>query len=187
MSDFFSNIIGNTESSRWSSTTVVNASIVIWAIIFGLIISFFAVYYKRRVIGALVRAIRDAEAVDEDSAKTLAELEQQNNVSAIAALKKSAALRRIITICPEKSVENNNAPDKASESDVPVAEAKQPAKNDVSSQKIEITENTRLYISPENETAARVKYGSGEEPLWPIIVGSLALVALGILSYFILP
>ena len=179
MSDFFSNILGNVETSRWDSRTVINVTIIIWAIIFGLIISFFIVYYKRRVIGALVRAILDAEAVDEASAKTLTELGQQDNVSAIAALKKSPALRKIITICPATAEVDTSAGD--------VSDANQPAGNDSSATKLEIDENTRLYIVPENETVSRVKYGSGEEKLWPIIVGSLALIVLGILSYFILP
>lgn len=128
---------------------------IIWPLILGAILSFFIAYYRRRVIGALVRAIRNAEAVDEESAKTIAELGQANNASAISALKRSKVLRRLIHVCGDET-EN-------------------------------IDENTRVYIPEEMVTAARAQYGETEEPIYPIILGSVALIVLGVIAVLIFP
>ena len=128
-------------------------------IIFGLILSFFIIYYRRRVIGAFVRAIREAGASDEESAKTLAEIGQEDNSSAISALKKSSSLRRLITICPGE---------------------------EASGEELVINEKTRFYIGKEAETRSRVQYGDKEEPLWPVILGSAALILFGIVVFYIL-
>ncbi len=138
---------------------------IIWPFIFGLILSFFIIFYKRRVIGAFVRAIRNAGAVDETTAKTLSELGQEYNTSATNALKKSASLRRMITICQAQAASEGQEPN----SDV-----------------LEIDENTRFYIDKDAETRARIQYGDKEESLWPIIIGSVALILFGLFVFFIL-
>lgn len=145
---------------RAKANSMINLQFIVWAIVIGFIISFFAVYYRRRVIGAFVRAIRNAEAVDLASAKTLQELGQEDNASAISLVRKSASLRRLITVYNE----GEEAADTA---------------------KVRIDENTRFYITEECETRSRVQYGNENEPLWPLIVGSLALIGIGIISFFI--
>lgn len=143
---------------RTDSDAMVSIQFIIMALAFGLIIAFIAVYYQRRVIGSFVRAIRSAEAIDEESAKTLAELGQENNVSAIAKLKKSASLRNLVTICDMKTETNG---------------------------KIIIDESTRFYIAKEKEERSRKQFGDNEDSLIPIILGSLALLVVVVLSFFI--
>ncbi len=143
---------------RTDSDALVSIQFIVMAMAFGLIIAFIAVYYQRRVIGAFVRAIRNAEAIDEESAKSLTELGQENNVSAIAKLKKSASLRNLVTICDMKTAENG---------------------------KIIIDETTRFYIAKENEERSRKQFGDNEDSLIPIILGSLALIVVVVLSFFI--
>ena len=145
---------------RSKANSMINLQFIVWAIVIGFIISFFAVYYRRRVIGSFVRAIRNAEAVDLASAKTLQELGQEDNASAISLVRKSASLRRLITVYNE----GEEAADTA---------------------KVRIDENTRFYITEECATRSRVQYGNENEPLWPLIVGSLALIGIGVISFFI--
>ena len=78
---------------------LISPQFVVMAVCFGLIISFIVVYYQRRVIGSLIRASRYADAIDEESAKTLAEISQENNISAITKLKKSTSLQGLVTVC----------------------------------------------------------------------------------------
>lgn len=143
---------------RTDSDAMISIQFIVMALAFGLIIAFIAVYYQRRVIGSFVRAIRNAEAIDEESSKTLAELGQENNVSAIAKLKKSASLRNLITICDIKTESND---------------------------KIIIDESTRFYIAKEKEERSRKQFGDNEDSLIPIILGSLALLVAVVLSFFI--
>ena len=143
---------------RTDSDAMVSIQFIIMALAFGLIIAFIAVYYQRRVIGSFVRAIRSAEAIDEESAKTLAELGQENNVSAIAKLKKSASLRNLVTICDMKTETNG---------------------------KIIIDDSTRVYIAKEKEERSRKQFGDNEDSLIPIILGSHALLVVVVLSFFI--
>ena len=154
------NLLELVDLYRSKPTAQINLQFIVWAIVIGFIISFFAVYYRRRVIGSLVRAIRNAEAVDPASAKTLEELGQEDNISAISLLRKSSSLRRLITVYNEGE-ENNDK------------------------ERIKIDENTRFYITEECETRSRVQYGNENEPLWPLIVGSLAMIGIGIIAFFI--
>ena len=82
--------------------------ILIWALVAGFILAFIAAYYRRLVVGSLIRAIRNAEATDPETAKTLVEIGQENNVSAIEAVRKSDSLRRLVTICNEETTEESD-------------------------------------------------------------------------------
>lgn len=155
-----SKILKYIDALRLDHTVSTGIQFIIWPLIFGLILAFFVTYYRRRVIGAFVRAIKESGAADEASAKTLAEIGQEDNSSAISALKKSASLRRLITICPGEKA--------ASEED------------------LVIDDKTRFYIGKDAETRSRVQYGDKEEPLWPIILGSIALILFGIVAFFVL-
>ena len=146
---------------RSKPSAMINIQFIVWAIVIGFIVSFFAIYYRRRVIGSFVRAIRRAEAFDKESAKTLAELEQEDNISAIETIRKSTSIRRLITVYNEGD-EDENGKDR-----------------------VKIDENTRFYITEECETRSRVQYGNENEPLWPLILGSLAMIGIGIISFFI--
>ena len=152
------NILEIIDLYRSDSSALVNIQFIVWALIIGFIISFFAAYYKKNVIGSFVRALREAEAFDPESAKTLAELDQEDNVSAIAAIRKSASLRRMITICNENEPANG---------------------------KILIDENTRFYIPESAQARSLSEYGEKAESILPILLGSLALIGVGIIAFFI--
>lgn len=154
MSDFIEKL----DFYRTDSEALVSLQFVVMAIAFGLIIAFIAVYYQRRVIGSFVRAIRQAEAIDEESAKTLAELGQENNVSAIAKLKKSPSLRALISVCDAETTEKGA---------------------------LIIDESTRFYIAKEQEERARKQFGDRQDSLIPIIIGSIILVIVVVLSFFL--
>lgn len=152
-------ILDYIDALRLDNTVSTGIKFIMWPLIFGIILSFFIIYYRRRVIGAFVRAIREAGASDEESAKTLVEIGQEDNSSAISALKKSASLRRLVTICPGE---------------------------EGSEEELVINEKTRFYIGKDAETRSRVQYGDKEEPLWPVILGSAALILFGIIAFYIL-
>lgn len=131
----------------------------------GFILAFIAAYYRRLVIGSLIRAIRKAEADSPETAKTLAELGQENNVSAVEAVRKSDSLRRLVTICNEETKEENATKSKK--------------------RGAFINENTRLYIAPEQITRSRIQFGDEKESFIPILLGCAGAVVLGILATMI--
>lgn len=143
---------------RTDSDALISIQFIVMALAFGLIIAFIAVYYQRRVIGSFVRAIRSHEATDEETAKTLAELGQQDNISVISKLKKSASLRSLINICDPQTDAKGN---------------------------LIVNESTRFYITKANEERSRKQFGDNEDSLIPIILGSIALVIVVVLSFFI--
>ena len=57
---------------------------------------------------------------------------------------------------------------------------------EASGEELVINEKTRFYIGKEAETRSRVQYGDKEEPLWPVILGSAALILFGIVVFYIL-
>ena len=139
--------------------------ILIWAMVAGFILAFVAAYYRRRVVGALIRAIREAEANSPETAKTLAELEQDHNVSAVESIRKSDSLRRLVTVCNDESTEDQTSKKK---------------KN-----RVIIDENTRLYIAPDQITRSRIQFGDNQESFLPILLGCAGAVILGILATII--
>ena len=86
------------DSVRTSGDGKLTFQFVLWTLIFGVIISWIIIFYNKKIIGAFVRAIISSGATSEETAKTLAEIEQDYNVSAISHYKRSAALQRIIFI-----------------------------------------------------------------------------------------
>ncbi len=157
------NLLELVELYRLDTDALVNLQFIVWALVLGLIISFFVTYYRRSVIGAFVRAIREADANTPGTAKTIEELGQEDNISAISAIEKSASLRRLIVVM----------------NDGEVSEA------DPKTKRVKIDENTRFYIDKEKEDQSRSQYGDEREKLWPILVGSAVLICIGILSFFI--
>ncbi len=141
MSNYFTNIFGERIENA-SNTTLF----VLWAVILGLILAFFLVYFKRRVIGGFVRAILDAEAFDEATAKTPTELGQAGNESALAQLRKpTSSLLKVVTVVSDDA-----------------------------------GDEPRVYIAEDKHPRARAQYGDGDK-LWVVLLGSLGLIALGVL------
>ena len=148
-----------------NKATEISLQFIVWAMIFGFIISFFVIYYRRTIIGSFVRAIRAAEAIDPASAKTLAELGQEENISAISAIQKSESLRRMIIVINEEEPDFQDSNKKK--------------------QLVKIDENTRFYISEESATRSRIQYGEEPDSVIPLVIGSIAFIAIGIVVFML--
>ena len=64
------------DSVRTSGDGKLTFQFVLWTLIFGVIISWIIIFYNKKIIGAFVRAIISSGATSEETAKTLAEIEQ---------------------------------------------------------------------------------------------------------------
>ena len=139
-----------------TDTGKVTFKFVLFAMILGFIISWIAIYCNKKIMGAFARAAMNAGAIDEESAKTLAELEQENNVSAINAMRRGGALSKMVTAVGAERDEKGM---------------------------LTVDENTRFYISEEAKQRAVRQYGEKEAKLWTLILGIAAILAVGILLF----
>ena len=80
-----------------TDTGKVTFTFVLFAMIFGFIISWIVIYCNKKIMGAFARSVMNAGAVDEESAKTLAELGQEDNVSALNAMRRGGVLSKMVT------------------------------------------------------------------------------------------
>lgn len=100
MSKFFELI-----DAAGNKPAVTGIALVIWSIILGIIIALCLSFYNRRVIGSFFRALIKSGALDTDSAKTIAEISQNENDAAISRLKHSESFRRMVTIVNENGTQ----------------------------------------------------------------------------------
>ena len=157
MSEFLRTI----DALRGGSDGKITLPLVVWAIIFGIILSWIIIIYKQRIVGAFVRAMIEAGATSPETAKTAEELGQDHNVSALSSFKKSAALHRMIYICGEEE----RAEDKK--------------------YRPETDENTKFYIPETQLKRAQDQYGGKGTSIWIIVAGVIGLLLLGVLiTYF---
>ena len=157
MNDFFSAI----DALRGGSDGKITLPLVVWAIIFGIILSWIIIIYKQRIVGAFIRALIAENASSPETAKTAAELGQDHNVSALSSYKRSAALRRIVYIVgdEEKAADKKYRP--------------------------EIDENTRFYIPEDRLKRAEDQYGKSGVNVFVLIGGVAALLIIGaLITYF---
>ena len=134
---------------------VLSLPFIVWTIIFGIIISWVVIFYHKKIIGAFVRAIITAEAFDEQSAKTLSELNQSYNVSAVSKYRSSEALRRIVY-----SVDSGEG-------------------SDGKKKRVTVDENTRFYIPEAQLERAKNMYDASGSGIFVMIGGAVALIILG--------
>ena len=125
----------------------ITLTLVVWAIILGIIVSWVIAFCNQKITGTLVSALISAGATSEENAKTLSEIGQEYNVSAVSKYKSSAAVRRIVCSVPETK---------------------------------QITEETRLYIPEDKLPQASRLYGGKETSVWMLLIGAIALMAVGI-------
>ena len=143
--------------SAAARTSNFSLPFIVWLLIAGVIIAFIIVFCNKRIIGALVRAIIDAEATSEETSKTLSELGQEGNTTAISLYKGSSSLKRIIkTVNPGEALSEEN------------------------NKKAIIDENTRFYIPEDSLFRTQKQYGSDDSVL-TVIIGTLAMIAVGII------
>jgi hypothetical protein len=140
-----------------SDPDVIKAMLFIWSIILGVIIALFVSFYHRKVTGSFFRAFIKAGAEDPESAKTLADVSQTENDAVISKLERPGLYRNIVTVInPDGTEADPNA-------------------------KINITEETKFYISEEKHTQIRDQWGENNENLIVLIGGILGMAILGVL------
>ena len=81
----------------------ITLEIVIWSLFIGIIIGAFAIWYSRRVLGTLVRALLSAEANSAGNAKTFGDLGIKNVFIYRLALRKNSTYRKIVHIADEET------------------------------------------------------------------------------------
>ncbi len=80
---------------------------LVLGIYFGLLLASFVMFYNKNVLGAFVRRIDGAGALDAASAKTLAELGFEKNIFIKLSLKLGNSLRRVIALAPKDGEEHD--------------------------------------------------------------------------------
>ncbi len=140
-----------------SDPKVISAMLFIWSIILGVVIALFISFYYRKITGSFFRAFVKAGAIDEESAKTLAEVSQTENDTVIAKLEKPGMFRSIVTIINPDGTEADPH------------------------STIKITEETKFYIPEEKLTQVRDQWGETNENVLVLIGGVVGMVILGIL------
>lgn len=136
---------------------VLSTVLAIWSIILGIIIALFVSFYNRKVIGSFFRALVAAEAFDEETAKTIDEINQRENDAVLIKIEKSSMYRDIVTIINENGEEEPR------------------------NGKIIITEETKFYIPEENLTHVRNQWGETNENVLVLIAGVIGMIILGVL------
>ncbi len=139
-----------------TDTGKVTFTFVLFAMIFGFIISWIVIYCNKKIMGAFARSVMNAGAVDEESAKTLAELGQEDNVSAVKAMRRGGVLSKMVTAVGAERDENG---------------------------RLAVDENTRFYISEEAKARVVRQYGEKETKIWTLLLGIVAILVVGILLF----
>lgn len=132
---------------------VASATLVIWSVILGIIIALLFSFYNRRVLGSFFRALVRTGSQDEESAKTLAEINQTENDAIIKKLKKRQ-YTDVVTVVNENKDANGN----------PV-----------------IDENAKFYIEESKFSRIRDQWGETDENVLVLIGGIVGIIILGVL------
>ncbi len=146
-------IIASFDIAKGAATLQTRIILFIWMILFGFMISWVIIFYNRRVVGSFVRSILTSEAKDLETGKTLAELNQENNVSAVEKYSKSSALQGVVhsnaeVVDPEKKL-------------------------------LKIDENTKFYIPEEQQRRASRMYDGVGNSGWMVLIGIIVALLIG--------
>lgn len=79
--------------------------LVIWSLFIGIIIGAFAIWYSRRVLGTLVKALLVSQANTTGNAKTFNDLGIKNTFVYRIALRKNSTYRKIVHIAEDEVIE----------------------------------------------------------------------------------
>lgn len=152
--EWFNKLITTFEVAKDASTLQSDIIFFVWTILFGFFISWIIIYYNRRIVGVFVRSILLSEANNPETAKTLDELDQKENVSAVEKYAKSTALQGIVHSDAETADEQKHL--------------------------LIVDDKTRFYI-PEDQTrrAQRMYDGVGNSG-WMILAGVAGMLIIGI-------
>lgn len=141
-----------------TDTGRLSFTFVLFALIFGCILSWIILFYQRKVVGALVRALTAAGASDEASAKTLAEIGQESNASALNRLRRDAGLSRVVTVVGAE----------------PFVSGKR-----------KIPDTARFYVAPDAMMRAERQYSDKGTSIPILLLGIFGILAVGIALFLI--
>ena len=82
---------------------------ILWPLIAGVILAACAVFFNKQTVGKFVKKLFDEQAVNEESAKSLAELGFEKNSLVKFALRTGSTLRKVIHVAPCDSEDNTAA------------------------------------------------------------------------------
>lgn len=137
-----------------ATTLQTRAVLFLWMILFGFMIAWVLIYYNRRIVGSFVRSILNSEAKSLEEGKTLVELNQTENVSAVEKYSKSSSLQGIVFSNAEVVDEGKHL--------------------------LKIDESTKFYIPEEQQKRAQRMYDSVGNSGWMILLGVVAALIIGI-------
>ena len=129
-----------------------------WMLVFGIVISWFFIYYHKKVIGDFINALFDAGADSEENAKTLAEIGQERNVSAINKYSKSVTLQKLV-ICDATDA-------------------------DPKSGRLKIDENTKFYIEEQQKDRLKSMYNPKGNSMIFMLIGAIVLAIFAVIVGF---
>ena len=152
--EWFNKLLTTFDAMKNASTLQTDIIFFVWTILFGFFISWIIIYYNRRVVGVFVRAILSSEACDIESAKTLEELDQKENVSAIEKYTKSSSLQGIVSSNAQMVDEKNRI--------------------------LLVDENTRFFIPEEQKRRVQRMYDGVGNSGWMILAGAAGILVIGI-------
>jgi len=129
-----------------------------WMLVFGIVISWFFIYYHKKVIGDFINALFDAGADSEENAKTLAEIGQERNVSAINKYSKSVTLQKLV-ICDATDADPKNG-------------------------RLKIDENTKFYIEEQHRDRLKSMYNPKGNSMIFMLIGAIVLAIFAVIVGF---
>ena len=152
--DWLERILTNFDIAKSASSLQTKILLFLWMILFGFIIAWVMIYYNRRIVGSFVRAVLDSEAKDVENGKTVEELGQKDNVSALERYARSSALQGVVF------------------SDATVVDSERHL--------LKIDLNTKFYIPEDQQRRARRMYDGFGNSGWMILLGVVAALVIGI-------
>ena len=160
------------------TTQGVTLSQIIIGILFGCMLASFVVVYQRTYLGRMVRALLKAEAQDEDSARTLAELGLAHSGLIKYTLRsRTSALRKVVRYVGEERDDEEDDPTRVSRNG-----KKAPKMTDVIDY-----ENARFYIPEHLSAHAAVRYDSKGTGVRALVASVIAYIAIAVILIRFLP
>ncbi len=146
--------------------------IIVWLVFFGICFASFYAYYKRCLVGNILRALIKCEASDEESAKTLSEIGYAKGLKrsfAKFALRKNSALRKTVT-----AVYEEKEPEKKHRDQLFLKP--QPLSNE-----------QKYYVPEEKRIVSEIRYENKGTSLKTFIVSIVTFFILAVLILTFLP
>ncbi len=82
---------------------------ILWPLVAGVILAACAVFFNKQTVGKFVKKLFDVQAINEESAKSLAELGFEKNALVKFALRTGSTLRKVIRVAPVDGEEQTAA------------------------------------------------------------------------------